>query len=113
MRAAASTPESTMTKIQFWIATALAGLALPLLLINITLVALNRGQQAEIGQRQQFVQQSVQLEGLYREIVRALAELGARNNDEAVRTLLARHGISYSVNAPAPAAAPAANTPRK
>lgn len=104
-----------MTKIQYWIATTLAGLALPLLLINITLVSLNRSQQAEIGQRQQFVQQSVQLEGLYRELVRALAELGARNNDEAVRAMLARHGITYSLNAPAPAAAavPAANAARK
>jgi D-alanine-D-alanine ligase-like ATP-grasp enzyme len=53
------------------------------------------------------VQQSLQLEGLYREIVRALAELGARNNDEQVRGLLQQHGISYTVNPPA-AAAPAA-----
>jgi hypothetical protein len=102
-----------MNKIQFWIATALAALALPLLIINITLVTLNRGQQAEIGQRQQFVQQSVQLEGLYREIVRALAELGARNNDEAVRGLLARHGITYTVNAPAGNAPAPSGQPRK
>jgi len=52
----------------------------------------------------------VQLEGLYREIIRALAELGARNNDQDVRALLQRHGISYTVNAPA-AAEPAAAAP--
>jgi hypothetical protein len=55
--------------------------------------------------RQQYVQQSVQLEGLYREIIRALAELGARNNDQDVRAMLQRHGISYTVNPPAAAGA--------
>lgn len=99
-----------MNKIQFWTVTLLAGLSLPLLLGNIALVSMNRSQQVDINQRQQFVQQSVQLEGLYREIVRSLAELGARNNDEAVRAMLARNGISYSVNPTAPAAAAA---PRK
>lgn len=40
------------------------------------------------------------------EAVRALAELGARHNDEAVRSLLQRHGITYTVTPPAaPAAA--------
>ncbi len=43
-----------------------------------------------------------------------LAELGARNNDEDVRAMLQRHGISYSVNTPAPTAAPTpANAVRK
>jgi len=97
-----------MGRVQFWLATVLGVLCLALAGANITLVTMNRSQQADIGLRQQYVQQSVQLEGLYREIVRALAELGARNNDDAVRNLLARHGISYTVN-PAPAsAAPAA-----
>jgi hypothetical protein len=96
-----------MGRVQFWLATVLGALCLALAASNITLVSLNRGLQGDIGLRQQYVQQSVQLEGLYREIVRALAELGARNNDDAVRSLLARHGISYSVNA-APAAGNAA-----
>jgi hypothetical protein len=103
-----------MNRIQFVITTALGGVALLLLAACIVLATLNRGLQAEIGTRQQFVQQSVQLEGLYREIVRALAELGARNNDDAVRALLQRHGISYTVNAPAAQPqAPAGAAPRK
>lgn len=95
-----------MNRAQFWAATALGSVCLLLAASNVTLGSLNRGLQADIGQRQQYVQQSVQLEGLYREIIRALAELGARNNDGDVRSLLAQHGISYSVN-PAAAAAPA------
>jgi hypothetical protein len=90
-----------MKRLQFGIVTAVAGLAALAMGASVTLAALNRGLQQDIGQRQQFVQQSVQLEGLYREIVRALAELGARNNDQDVRALLQTHGITYSVNAPA------------
>lgn len=100
-----------MTRLEFWIATFLGGSCVALMVANVTLASLNRGLQADVGVRQQYVQQSVQLEGLYREIVRALAELGARNNDQDVRTLLQRHGITYSLNAPAPAPAPVA--PRK
>jgi hypothetical protein len=100
-----------MNRPQFWGTTALAAACLLLAATNITVGSLNRSLQGDVGLRQQYVQQSVQLEGLYREIVRALAELGARNNDQDVRALLQRHGITYSVNAPA--AAPAAAAPRK
>lgn len=102
-----------MTKTQFWIANVLAAAALLLVGTNITLATLNKSLQGDIGLRQQYVQQSVQLEGLYREIIRALAELGARNNDEQVRSMLARHGITYSVNAPATGAAAAPAAPAK
>ena len=97
-----------MNKPQFWAATALGALCLVLALANVTMASMNRSLQGDINVRQQFVQQSVQLEGLYREIVRALAELGARHNDQDVRALLQQHGISYTVNPPAaPAATPA------
>jgi len=105
-----------MGRVQFWLATAIGALCLLLAAGNITLTTMNRSLQGDIALRQQYVQQSVQLEGLYREIVRALAELGARNNDDAVKSLLARHGISYSVNPTPDAAAPAATAvagPRK
>jgi len=103
-----------MSRVQFWLATALGALCLVLAMANITLASMNRGLQGDIGARQQFVQQSVQLEGLYREIIRALAELGARHNDQDVRALLQRHGITYTVNAPAtPAAGAAVPSPRK
>lgn len=90
-----------MNRLQFSLATALGALCLLMAGTNVTLSSLNRGLQGDIATRQQYVQQSVQLEGLYREIIRALAELGARNNDQDVRALLQRHGISYTVNPPA------------
>jgi len=96
-----------VSRAQHAVLTVLGALCLLLALGNTTLGAMNRSLQGDIGVRQQYVQQSLQLEGLYREIVRGLAELGARNNDQDVRALLQRHGISYTVNPPAaPTAAP-------
>lgn len=93
---------------------ALAMSAVAALLAAVASVALgrmNQSLQAEVAERQQFVQQSLQLEGLYRDIVRGLAELGARHQDEPVRELLQRHGISYTVNEAAKAAASAKAKP--
>ncbi|MCA0243140.1 MAG: hypothetical protein LCI02_20030 [Proteobacteria bacterium] len=87
------------------LSTLLALLALAAAVALVGLGQHNAAARRELAQQQQYVQQSVQLEGLYREMVRALAELSARNGDEALRSLLQRHGISYNLQAPA--AAPA------
>ena len=68
-----------MGRIPFWIVTLLALLGLVATGANVAFVLQNRSAQAEVAKRQQFVQQSLQLEQLYRDIVRVLAELGARN----------------------------------
>lgn len=83
-------------------------LALLALAAAVAIVGLgqhNAAARRELAAQQQYVQQSVQLEGLYREMVRALAELSARHGDEALRALLQRHGININPSAPAPAAA--------
>ena len=102
-----------MNRLQFAIVTTAAALAALTMGASVTLTTMNRGLQGDIGQRQQYVAQSVQLEGLYREIIRALAELGARNNDQDVRSMLHRHGIDYAADAPAANVAPAPPTQRK
>ena len=98
-----------MTKGQYWVVTLIAGACFVAMLASVTLGYNNAKARAEVNQRQQFVQQSVQLEGLYKEIVRALAELGARNNDGDVKAMLQKNGITYTANAatPAPASGPA------
>jgi glucose uptake protein GlcU len=101
---------------QFNTLVVLGALALLLSVVNATLFSLNRESQAEIAQRQQFIQQSVALESLYREIVKALAELGARGNDRALLDILAAQGLNVSVGgaAAAPmAAAPGSGAARK
>ena len=90
---------------QFWILTAIASLAFVLAATNAMIFTGNRARQAEIAERQTFVQQSAQLENLYREMVKALAELSARNSDDQLTNLLANQGITVTVNQP-PAAEP-------
>jgi len=89
-----------LRKWQFWTLTVLASLILVLVAANMWLFLGNRSRQVEINQRQQFIQQSIQLEGLNREIVKALAELSVKNQDEQVKSLLASHGITFTVNPP-------------
>ncbi|MDP1691249.1 MAG: hypothetical protein Q8L49_04725 [Burkholderiaceae bacterium] len=97
---------------QFRMLTLLGAIALALVMANGILFEQNREVQGQINQRQQFVQQTVPLEGLYREIAKALAELGIKNNDKQLLQMLAARGINVAVNPPpaATAAVPAAAT---
>ena len=102
-----------MGKIQYYTVTLIAGACFVAMLASITLGYNNAKARAEVNQRQQFVQQSVQLEGLYKEIVRALAEMGARNNDGDVKAMLQKNGITYTPNVAASATTPAPAPARK
>jgi len=95
---------------EFWILTVLALVGAALAVTNMMLFQGNRAVQNEVAGRQQFVQQSLQLEGLYREMVKALADLSIKTQDGDLRTLLAGQGITISV-APNAAAAPTAQPP--
>jgi len=101
-----------MTQWQHNLLTALGALALLLAITNATLFSNNRSAQAELSQRQQFIQQTGPLESLYRDIVKALAEMAVKGNDKQVLDMLAAQGINVTVNPPD--AAPAAlATPSK
>ncbi len=106
-----------LSKWQFHLLNALAVLAIALVAANGVLFKQNRSEQSAFNQRQQFIQQTVPLEGLYREIVKALADLAVKGNDRAVLNMLGSQGISVTVNTPAPApaatAASADTLPRK
>lgn len=96
-----------MNTLQHTILTGLGALAVGAAATSIGLTEHNNGLRRSMAGQQQYVQQSVQLEGLYREMVRALAELSARSGDESLRSLLQRHGITYNLSAPAAPTAPA------
>lgn len=83
----------------------LGALALLLVIANAVLFTQNRSAQVELNARQQYLQQTVGLESLYRDIVKALAELGVKNNDPQLLQMLAAQGINVSVTPTAPAAA--------
>ena len=81
---------------QFWSLTAASAVVLVLVLANVFVFRANARIQQEINERQLYVQQSLQLEGLYRDMVRALAELAVQNRDERLRALLAAQGFTLT-----------------
>ena len=95
-----------LKKNEFWILTTLAVAAVALAIVNMVMFSQNRAAQAEVGSRAQYIQQAAQVEPLYREMVKALADLAVRNNDTQLRDMLAKQGIT--VTATAPQAAPSA-----
>jgi len=90
---------------QYWLLTALAAFTMLIALLNAKLFVDNRSLQAEVADRQQFIQQSAQLQGLYSDIARALADLSARNNDQQLRRVLEARGITFAVTPSAGSAA--------
>ena len=104
-------PTRTMLKNwQYFTLVALGAVALILVLANVALFSNNREQQAQINQRQVFLQQTASLEALYREMVKALADLAVRNSDRPVLEALSAQGINVTMNQPAPTAVA---TPKK
>jgi hypothetical protein len=93
--------------VEFWIVSALGALVVALVAANIYLVHSNRGLQADGNARAQFIQQTVQLQGLYQDIIKGVADLSLRNHDDALRDVLTQEGITVSVNAPTDGAAAA------
>jgi hypothetical protein len=103
-----------MKEWQFWTVTGFGGFLLVVVVVNIFLFLHNRSLQGEVNNRQLYINQSMQLEQLNREIVTALANLAAKNNDEDLKQLLVTHGITFSVNPNAPAnTASQSQTPAK
>ena len=48
----------------------------------------------EVNERQQFLAQSMQLEGLHREIITVLATVALKTNNDPLKSLLASQGIN-------------------
>jgi len=92
---------------------ALSGITLILVVAYIVLVQDDHTMQAEVNQRQQFINQSIQLGRVDEALIKALAANAGK--DDKLRELLARNGISINATtgaperetAPPPAPAPA------
>jgi len=80
-----------------WISTAVATVALGLVVVNIVLASGNRDMQRHANQRQQFINQSIQLGVVHGQLVTALGTLAAQTNDGEIRTMLAAHGVTLTV----------------
>jgi hypothetical protein len=83
-----------MSKTVKLIQTTLSVLILLLVIVNIVIGLGNQSIQAEIGERQQMIAQTIQLENLNRQLITVLANLALKTNDEALKKLLAESGIN-------------------
>jgi len=99
--------DAGMARWQFWTVSGLGAVTLVVTVANMFLFSTARALQAEVNGRQQFIQQSVQLEVLNRDLINAIAALAVRRQDEQLRGLLAAHGITISPTTTAPGPAPA------
>ena len=95
---------------QTWVTLA-AALGIGLILTNMILFEWNRSLRQEVDARAQYIQQTVQLEALHRDIVNAIANLSVRNKDDALKTILSQQGITINVNPPQTTPAPSIKTP--
>jgi hypothetical protein len=92
---------------------ALSGITLILVVAYIVLIQENRSVQAEVNQRQQFINQSIQLGRINDALIRGLAAAAVNSSDERLRELLAQNGITINpaTGAPERQATPAAAAP--
>jgi len=92
---------------------ALSGITLILVVVYIFVIQDNRSVQSEVNQRQQFINQSIQLGRVNDALIRALAATAVSNKDDKLRDLLAQNGITINptTGAPEREAAPATAAP--
>lgn len=84
--------------------TILSALLLLIVIVNVFLQSNVQSAQAELGERQQAIAQTVQIEALYRQVVTVLANLAVQSKDEQLRALLVSSGINLGGAAPEPPA---------
>ena len=93
----------TTTKVGYlWGIALIATIAVGFVAGNIYLHRTNLALQEELAQRQQFINESIRLSRLNTQLVQALAAMAAQSDDQAIRDLLANHGITFTVNLPSP-----------
>lgn len=90
-----------MNSTQYWTLMVMAVASLVLVVTNIVILNGNRDLRAQASERNLYIQQSLQLEGIYQPLLRTLAELSVQHNDVPLRELLASQGINVQVTAPA------------
>jgi len=86
----------------FWAATGLAGLSLVLVIVNAVLARSNESARTEVNQRQLSINEWGLEQRQNQDLIQMLAVASARNNNAAIRDLLAKNGVTFTVNQPTP-----------
>ena len=95
----------------YWVLVGLSAASLILVFVQLAFVQNNRSIQAEINQRQQFINQSIRLGRVNEALIRSIAQTAVSENDENLRDLLSQQGITINVTAKPPGGAPAGASP--
>jgi uncharacterized membrane protein YeiB len=98
--------------VQFWVLSTIGAGCVLFVILNMVLDSGNQALQVQVSGQQQYIQQSLQLQGLYQQIVRAVADLSVRNHDEQLQAILTRQGLHLTVK-PQSAASSAGPAPQK
>jgi hypothetical protein len=81
--------------------------AMVLLGLNIFRAGDNRARLAEVTQRQAFINETVRISNFSSQFIQSVATVAANTGDQNIRDVLARHGVTFEVQAPAAAPADA------
>jgi len=94
----------------YWVAVVLGALTVVLVVVNFAVLSSNQSIQAEVNRRQQFINQSNQLNRIDDMLIRTIATAAVNAKDDKLRDLLTQHGVTMTLtpNAPTPAAGAAA-----
>jgi hypothetical protein len=87
-------------------ATLMAIAAIVLVFVNAVLVVRNQEAQREVNQRQQVINQGVQLARASQFVVETIAKVAVASKDDKLTALLERHGVHLTVNQPPAGAKP-------
>jgi hypothetical protein len=85
-----------------WGLVGLAAISLVLVIVDVILGQSIRSIQADVNQRQQFINQSIRLGRVNEGLIRTIAQAALKDNSDKLRDLLMRNGITVN-----PATAPA------
>lgn len=88
-----------------WVVVALTGTALLMTITTVVMSNGNRALQRDVAQRQQEVNQALQLAPLNTQLIQALAVMSVQRNDQQIAKILADNGITVQLNQP-PGATP-------
>lgn len=87
-----------------------AALALVLIVANFIGAGFNRSAQVKVNQRQQFINQGIEVGRINQTLIHALAIAAVRHDDPQLQDLLQKQGITVNVAPTAPPAPGAAAT---
>ena len=81
-------------KLPYWVSVGFSALALVLLIVNVSLLNVNRTIQLDVTQRQSTISGGQALSQVNQGLVQAMAEAAVKNNNIQMRDLLTAQGIT-------------------